>query len=315
MKLRSTYVIALSLFTAISAGGQAIVGFSSSLNEHDGVYTGTANIRVSPYLRPALLNAPYSGQMVTENSQTLADGTHINRPGGRQEKTWRDSQGRVRTERPMFGPRRDPDAPALIAEITDPVAGYVYVLDNVNKVAHRVRISPPPQRAAAVMRNAPANAPGVTGDPGSINGTPNIISGVLTVPGGGGGVGGAGGGVIRTVPRNSPDAAHPRPDVTIEDLGSKTIDGVLVYGTRRTVIIPEGEEGNDRPMTTTGEEWVSKDLHLTVLSTHYNPASGTSTTRIANLSTSEPDPALFMVPAGYTVVDEEKSFTITWGEK
>jgi len=48
MKFRSSYLIALSLFTAISAGGQAIVGFSSSLNEHDGVYTGSANIQVSP---------------------------------------------------------------------------------------------------------------------------------------------------------------------------------------------------------------------------------------------------------------------------
>jgi hypothetical protein len=71
---------------------------------------------------------------------------------------------------------------------------------------------------------------------------------------------------------------RPRPNVTVEDLGSKTIDGVLVWGTRRTTIIPENEQGNDLPMTTTDEEWVSKDLHLTVLSTHYNPASGTMTT-------------------------------------
>jgi hypothetical protein len=176
MKLRSTYLIALSIFTTISACGQAIVGFSSSLNEHDGVDTGTANIQVSPYVRPALLNAPYSGEMVTENSQTLADGTHIKWPGGRQEKTWRDSQGRVRTERQMFGPRRDPEGPALIAEISDPVAGYVYVLDNVNKVAHRVRISPPPQRPAAAMPGAAATAPAVTGEPGSIGWTPNTIS-------------------------------------------------------------------------------------------------------------------------------------------
>jgi hypothetical protein len=310
MKSRPTYLIELSLFTAISAGGQAIVGFSSSLNERNGTYSGSANIQVSPYLRPALVNAPYSGETVTENSQTLADGTHIKRPGGRQEKTWRDSQGRVRTEGPMFGPRRDADAPALIAEISDPVAGYVYVLDNVTKVAHRIKVSPPPQRPATEAQGVAATTPGITGYPGSIGGAPNIISTVLAVPGVGGGTG-SGGGVVRT----NPDAARPRPNVTIEDLGSKTIDGVLVYGTRRTVIIPEGEQGNDRPMTTTGEEWISKDLHLTILSTHYNPASGTSTTRIANLSTSEPDPALFMVPAGYTVVDEEKSFAITWGEK
>jgi hypothetical protein len=311
MKFKSTYVIALMSFTAISAFGQAIVGFSSNLNERDGVYTGSANIQVSPYLRPALLNAPYSGETVTENSQTLADGTHIKRPGGRQERTWRDSQGRVRTERLMFGPRRDPDAPALIAEISDPVAGYVYVLDNVNKVAHRVKVSPPPQRPAAGARGVAATAPGISGDPGSAGWATNTISTVLAVPAVGGGIGSAGGGVLRT----SPDAARPRPNITSEDLGSKTIDGVLVYGTRRTIVIPEGEQGNDRPMTTTDEEWVSKDLHLTVLSTRYNPASGTSTTRIANLSSSEPDPALFIVPAGYTVMDEEKSFTISWGEK
>ena len=308
MKFRSTYLIALSLFIAISACGQAIVGFSSSLSEHGGVYAGSANIRVSPYLPPVLLNAPYSGEMVAENSQTLADGTHINRPAGGREKTWRDSQGRVRTERPMFGPRRDSDAPALIAEISDPVSGYLYVLDNVNKVAHRVKISPPPQRPAGVVLATPTTAPSIIGDSAAIAGTPNIISSVLVTPGVGGGVGGAGGTVARTSPR-------PRPNVTVEDLGSKTIDGVLVWGARGTVIIPEGEQGNDRPMTTTDEEWVSKDLRLTVVNTHYSPASGTNTTRIANLSASEPDPALFMVPAGYTIVDEEKSFTITWGEK
>ena len=176
------------------------------------------------------------------------------------------------------------------------------MLDNVEKVAHRVRISPPPQGSAGLVRGVPTTGPGITGYPGSIGGAPNTISSVLAVPGvGGGGVG-----------RPGP---HPRPNVTIEDLGTKTIDGVLVYGTRRTTIIPEGEQGIDRPLTTTNEEWISKDLHLTVLSTHYNPASGTSTVRIANLSTSEPDPALFMVPTGYTVVDEERSFTITWGEK
>ena len=115
------------MFTAISACGRVIVGFSGSLNERDGGYSGTANIQVSPYLRPAL-NAPYSGEMVTENSQTLADGTHIKRPGCRQEKTWRDSHWCVPTERPMFGPRRDSEGPA---NESDPAlmvpAGYTVV--------------------------------------------------------------------------------------------------------------------------------------------------------------------------------------------
>jgi hypothetical protein len=68
-------------------------------------------------------------------------------------------------------------------------------------------------------------------------------------------------------------------------------------------------------MTTTNEIWTSKEPQLPVLTISYNPASGTQTTRIANLSASEPDPALFMVPDGYSIVDEEKSFTITLGRE
>ena len=103
--------------------------------------------------------------------------------------------------------------------------------------------------------------------------------------------------------------------MSTEDLGSKMIDGVLVYGTRRTTIIPEGMQGNDRPMTNTSETWRSKELQLTVLDTNFSLMNGTSTTKIANLSITEPDPALFMVPSDYTVVDEKDSFTIDWVEK
>jgi hypothetical protein len=71
--------------------------------------------------------------------------------------------------------------------------------------------------------------------------------------------------------------------MSTEDLGTQTIDGPLVYGTRRTTVIPAGgREGNDRPMTTTSDNWYSKDLQLTVLTTNFNPASGTSTNKIAD---------------------------------
>jgi hypothetical protein len=139
----------------------------------------------------------------------------------------------------------------------------------------------------------------------ALQGGPGAVGGV----GGGGGSAGGGGGA------NRPNTME-RPQMSTEDLGTQLIDGVQVYGTRRTTVIPAGgREGNDRPMTTTSESWYSKDLRLTVLSTNFNPASGTSTNKIANLSTSEPDPALFMVPTDYTIVDETESFTITWGEK
>ena len=291
---RSSYLVGLVFFGCLSVFGQAIVGFSSNLSKRDGVYTGSADIRVSSNLRQVVTNAPYSGERVTEHSQTLADGTHIDRPGGPHEKTWRDSQGRVRTERQMFGPWLDSEDPSPIAEISDPVAGYIYVLDSVNKVAHRVKVSTTPERSAARTLLAPLPPTGgATGAPATI-------------------------GAIMTVPVGSADLAREtrlRPDTTVEDLGSKMIDGVLVYGKRHTTVIPEGQQGNDRPMTTTNEIWTSKELQLMVLSVSYSPVSGTSTTKVVNLSTGEPDPALFMPPADYKLVDEEKSFQITWGEK
>ena len=77
-----------------------------------------------------------------------------------------------------FGRRPDAEGASLIAEISDPVAGYVFVLDSVNKVAHRIKVQPPPERSAGVRRAA-AIAPGTTGDPGSIDWAPNTVRGVL----------------------------------------------------------------------------------------------------------------------------------------
>ena len=109
---------------------------------------------------------------------------------------------------------------------------------------------------------------------------------------------------------------EPRPQFSFEDLGSKTIDGVLVYGTRRTQVTPAGGmQGNDRPITSTQETWTSRELQLTVLTVNFSPVNGTQTNRIANLSRNEPDPALFFVPSDYTIVDETEGFTIKWGEK
>ena len=100
---------------------------------------------------------------------------------------------------------------------------------------------------------------------------------------------------------------QPRPEVTTEDLGTRMIDGVLTTGTRRTTIIPEGMQGNDRPMKTTNEFWASKELELTLLSVDYSPLNGTTTTRYENFTTAEPDPSLFMVPGNYSVVDEKRA--------
>jgi len=94
------------------------------------------------------------------------------------------------------------------------------------------------------------------------------------------------------------------------------MDGVLVQGTRVITVTPAGYAGNDGPITTTRDVWYSAELHLNVLTVTTDPRQGVTTSKIANLSTHEPDPALFFVPMDYTVVDETgSSFTIRWGEQ
>jgi hypothetical protein len=68
-------------------------------------------------------------------------------------------------------------------------------------------------------------------------------------------------------------------------------------------------------MTTTNETWMSKELQLAILTVSQSPMSGTTTRKFANFSTNEPLPSLFMVPPGYTIVDEKESFTIMWGQQ
>src|ERR1700674_2135327 len=93
-------------------------------------------------------SAAFSGQETMESKQTLADGTHIfrgNFPSSFSAMTYRDSQGRVRTERPIFPSRPGvkPPIDVLLIEIQDPLAGYLYVLDSVHHVAHRLPVQPP----------------------------------------------------------------------------------------------------------------------------------------------------------------------------
>ena len=82
--------------------------------------------------------APYSAQIVIQRNQTLSDGAHVT-----QQDTgavYRDSAGRVRKEmsmsalRPFTGSSQSPRA----VFITDPVAGYHYVLHADLKSAERM---------------------------------------------------------------------------------------------------------------------------------------------------------------------------------
>ena len=64
--------------------------------------------------------------------------------------------------------------------------------------------------------------------------------------------------------------------------------------------------GNDRPITTVHETWMSPELNMAISTKISDPRSGESTTKLTNISRAEPDPALFQVPAGYSVAEEQK---------
>ena len=95
-----------------------------------------------------------------------------------------------------------------------------------------------------------------------------------------------------------------RPERKTEKLGGKTIAGVYAEGTRLTVTYPVGFFGNDKPIITFHETWMSSDLKLVLLIVDDDPPTGTRIAEVTNLDRGEPNPALFQVPEGYTIRDQ-----------
>jgi hypothetical protein len=175
--------------------------------------------------------------------------------------TYRDSAGRVRTERPMF-PNQNGGLNFTMVQVADPVAGYFYVIDSANQVAHRM-----------VAQSSGPSKPN----------SPNPTS--------------------RTLPDGT--------EITVESLGTSTMLGVPVVGTKTTTTYPVGSRlGKDRPVTATNESWTSPRLGVLISSTNSQPAGSVTAMTMKDFNTAEPDPALFTVPSGYKIVDETGGFTI-----
>lgn len=101
--------------------------------------------------------------------------------------------------------------------------------------------------------------------------------------------------------RPTPPAGSTAPQIQTEDLGSKTINGLVATGTRTLITIPAGAFGNTQAIQSTREVWTSTDLQVPVLTTTSDPRFGTSTSQLTNVVRAEPDPSLFQVPSTYTV--------------
>ena len=86
-----------------------------------------------------------------------------------------------------------------------------------------------------------------------------------------------------------------------EDLGTQTINGISVQGTRYTRTIPAGQIGNANAISVVNEQWYSPDLQVVVKSVRNDPRMGQVTYTLTNVQRAEPAASLFTVPSDYTV--------------
>lgn len=100
-----------------------------------------------------------------------------------------------------------------------------------------------------------------------------------------------------------PDKEGP-PEAKTESLGTKTIEGVTVDGTRTTFEIPAGQLGNEKPIQVVSEKWFSPELQVVVMSRHLDPVAGEHIFKLVNIKRSEPSAELFSIPAGFRIEDK-----------
>lgn len=232
---------------------------------------------------------PYSADTSTETVQTLTDGNRI--VHRTVSKFYRDSEGRTRHEQ-TFG-NVDPDHPSpheVKVFVDDPVSGTAYVLDPGSKTAEKV------VRTRKFLDERTGDDSGAqflfkTVKDGEVAelGAPErtMIK-------------------IRDEHSGNPDTMvlqipdEKREEVK-EDLGTKNIEGVDCTGTRRTITIPAGEVGNEKPISIVTETWFAPAIGAMVQSSTDDPRWGKTTYQLTNVQLGEPAQSLFEPPADFKV--------------
>ncbi len=86
-----------------------------------------------------------------------------------------------------------------------------------------------------------------------------------------------------------------------ENLGHRVIESYAVTGTRTETKVAGMAAGSATPLRSIQVVWRSDALQMVMESSFTSPQTGMTSSRIVNLHPGAPDPALFHVPAGYTV--------------
>jgi hypothetical protein len=261
-----------------------------------------AQVMATPGVRMAVeskvtTGRPYSAEATTEFVQVLADGNRIAKKTS--VRIYRDGDGRTRREELGAG-----DAIEAIS-IYDPVGHLSFMLNPKNRTAIKsaMRIVYPSSDRVMTTRSPEGTTFTVTArGRGSAPEATQMEEATKRA--------------IETTRAGElvavPSAARARMPLksSTESLGQQTFDGVAAEGTRTTTVIPAGEIGNQQEIRIVSEQWFSSELQVLVMTRHSDPRSGETTYRLTNIIRADPGPALFEVPADYTVREAPMGFSI-----
>lgn len=301
-----------------------IIAFITPAFGQDGRKVLAENIRSTDKI---VKGAPFSGEVISESVQILADGNRITRRT--VSRLYRDSEGRFRRE----DMPKQLGLPGVIVEmpesitITDPVTAIRYSLNPKDHTFRQLefrqaielkrRLEERERRQAQVLaRQAQVEKTQEINPNGQIVNGPQPkrpeaiaerkveferqreeikeqtveINGVpkIAVK------------VEQCEPKDSCD-----PNSKTESLGVQNIEGVQAEGTRTTTTILAGAIGNELPIEVVYERWYSPELQLVVFSKHSDPRFGVQTYHLTNINRSEPPINLFSPPADYRPAEEK----------
>lgn len=281
---------------------------------------GTASYVYSVGMNGATVKGqPFSAQAINESIQILSDGNRITRKS--TTMIYRDSEGRSRREQTIssVGPFAVAGDPPVTIYISDPVAGVSYTLNSRTKTGTRYTMPKIEQGKAgnvtgqnvtiartdaaqkaeiearqkveleAKLRTASKEQTSVSGN------SVVVIDGVATTA--------------------TYSGTMPKREQKEESLGTQTMEGVQVEGTRHTTIIPAGEIGNELPINVVTEKWYSQELRQVIYLKTTDPRYGETIYRLTNITRTDPDRSLFELPSDYIVSDVKSRVTTTVTDK
>jgi len=218
-----------------------------------------------PFGAGTVKGAPFAAQLIFESTQTFANGLRTSQ--SMTGALYRDTEGRTRHELPRSG------APEIVS-ISDPVAGVLYSLHMFQHAARRLQVTPMQQNREMEEHEMKARALQERQMVTSAGPVADVSAG---------------------------DKAEPLKKV--DALGTLTLERVQAVGTRVTITVPEGTEGNDRAFDIISEKWYSPELQMVVMVKMSDPRRGDTTYRLTNIDRSEQPRALFEVPPDFSVSD------------